>query len=224
MHLYDDREDAARQLLRAMPPLTGEDVVVLALPRGGVPIGAVIAEVLDAPLDLILVRKVGAPRNRELAIGAVTGPGDAGLVVNTAVARLFGMTRADVDALAAPERAELERRRHAYLGDMPRVPVTGRTVVLVDDGIATGTTMRAALASLRQMQPRRVILAVPVASADALDDLRADVDTLVCPEPHLHFGAVGGAYRRFDQVPDDEVTRLMQNAVLRQKAGAAPGS
>jgi putative phosphoribosyl transferase len=217
MPIYDDREDAARQLLSALPPLADEDVVVLALPRGGVPIGAVIAEALDAPLDLILVRKVGAPRNRELAIGAVTGPGDAGLVVNTPVARLFGMTRADVDALAAPERTELERRRRAYLGDKAPVPVTGRTVVLVDDGIATGTTLRAALASLRQMKPRRVILAVPVASADVLDALQAEVDMLICPEPHLHFGAVGGAYRRFDQVPDDEVIRLMQNAALRQR-------
>jgi len=224
MPTYDDRDDAARQLLQALPPLAHEDVVVLALPRGGVPIGALIAEALDAPLDLILVRKVGAPRNRELAIGAVTGPGDAGLVVNSSVARLFGMTRADVDALAAPERTELERRRRAYLGDTPRVPVAGRTVVLVDDGIATGTTVRAALASLRQMQPRRVILAVPVASADALDDLRADVDVLICPEPHLHVGAVGGAYRRFEQVPDADVTRLMHAAILRQKTGADPGS
>src|SRR6056297_490628 len=142
MPTYDDRDDAARQLLQALPPLAHEDVVVLALPRGGVPIGALIAEALDAPLDLILVRKVGAPRNRELAIGAVTGPGDAGLVVNSSVARLFGMTRADVDALAAPERTELERRRRAYLGDTPRVPVAGRTAAPVAIPSSTRTTLR----------------------------------------------------------------------------------
>lgn len=222
MPAYDDRADAARQLLKALPPLADQDVVVLALPRGGVPIGAIIAEALNAPLDLVLVRKVGAPRNPELAIGAVTGPGDAGLVVNMPVARLLGMTRADVDALAAPERTELERRRRAYLGDRPPVPVAGRTVVLVDDGIATGTTLRAALASLRRMRPGRVILAVPVASADVLDDLRGAVDQLICPVPELQFGAVGAAYRHFDQVTDAEVQRLMHKAQLRRNAGADP--
>ena len=212
MTVYDDRLDAARQLLDALPPLEGEDVVVLALPRGGVPIGSVIADALGAPLDLLLVRKVGAPGNCELALGAVTGPGDAGLVVNAPVARMCGLTRADVAERAAPELEELERRRRAYLGDADRVPVKGRTVLLVDDGIATGTTVRAALASLRQMGPKRVILAIPVASRDVLDDLRAMVDQIVCPEPHLHFGAVGGAYRVFDQVSDDEVVRLMHKA------------
>ena len=210
MTIYQDREDAARQVLEALPPLVDEDIVVLALPRGGVPIGAVIARALNAPLDLLLVRKVGAPRNPELAIGAVTGPGNDGLVVNESVAQLYGLTREDVARLAEPELDELERRRQAYLGQRPKVPVRGKTVILVDDGIATGTTVRSALVALRQQGPKRIILAVPVASADVLADLENQVDRIVCPEPHLHFGAVGGAYRVFDQVADSTVIDLMQ--------------
>ncbi|MBU3259842.1 phosphoribosyltransferase [Roseovarius sp. PS-C2] len=209
MTIYQDREDAARQVLEALPPLMDDDIVVLALPRGGVPIGAVIARALNAPLDLLLVRKVGAPRNPELAIGAVTGPGDDGLVVNESVAQLYGLTREDVARLAEPELDELERRRQAYLGQRPKVPVRGKTVILVDDGIATGTTVRSALVALRQQGPKRIILAVPVASADVLADLENQVDRIVCPEPHLHFGAVGGAYRVFDQVADSTVVDLM---------------
>ncbi|WP_288940198.1 phosphoribosyltransferase family protein [uncultured Roseovarius sp.] len=210
MTIYQDREDAARQVLEALPPLMDEDIVVLALPRGGVPIGAVIARALNAPLDLLLVRKVGAPRNPELAIGAVTGPGNDGLVVNESVAQLYGLTGEDVARLAEPELDELERRRQAYLGQRPKVPVRGKTVILVDDGIATGTTVRSALVALRQQGPKRIILAVPVASADVLADLENQVDRVVCPEPHLHFGAVGGAYRVFDQVADSTVIDLMQ--------------
>ncbi|MDW3116451.1 MAG: phosphoribosyltransferase family protein [Roseovarius pacificus] len=170
MTIYQDREDAARQVLEALPPLMDDDIVVLALPRGGVPIGAVIARALNAPLDLLLVRKVGAPRNPELAIGAVTGPGNDGLVVNESVAQLYGLTREDVARLAEPELDELERRRQAYLGQRPKVPVRGKTVILVDDGIATGTTVRSALVALRQQGPKRIILAVPVACADVLAD------------------------------------------------------
>ncbi|WP_320179148.1 phosphoribosyltransferase family protein [Roseovarius pacificus] len=210
MTIYQDREDAARQVLEALPPLMDDDIVVLALPRGGVPIGAVIARALNAPLDLLLVRKVGAPRNPELAIGAVTGPGNDGLVVNESVAQLYGLTREDVARLAEPELDELERRRQAYLGQRPKVPVRGKTVILVDDGIATGTTVRSALVALRQQGPKRIILAVPVACADVLADLENQVDRIVCPEPHLHFGAVGGAYRVFDQVADSTVIDLMQ--------------
>ena len=210
MTIYQDREDAARQVLEALPPLVDDDIVVLALPRGGVPIGAVIARALNAPLDLLLVRKVGAPRNPELAIGAVTGPGNDGLVVNESVAQLYGLTREDVARLAEPELDELERRRQAYLGQRPKVPVRGKTVILVDDGIATGTTVRSALVALRQQGPKRIILAVPVASADVLADLENQVDRVVCPEPQLHFGAVGGAYRVFDQVADSTVIDLMQ--------------
>ncbi|MCZ0813926.1 MAG: phosphoribosyltransferase [Pseudomonadota bacterium] len=217
MTVYEDRRDAARQLLRALPPLDeGEDVVVLALPRGGVPIGAVIAEALNAPLDLILVRKVGAPRNPELAVGAVTGPGAQGLVVNEPAARAFDLTRADIERLAAPEREELERRRQAYMGDHEPVPVKGRTVLVVDDGIATGTTLRAALAALRNLAPARVIVAVPVASSEVLDSLSSLADEIICPEPQLRFGAVGGAYRVFDQIQDDEVIRLMRDAIARR--------
>lgn len=217
MTVYDNRSDAAHQLLKALPPLEeGEDVVVLALPRGGVPIGAVIAEALNAPLDLILVRKVGAPRNPELAVAAVTGPGADDLVVNESTARAFDLARADIELLAAPEREELERRRHAYMGDHEPVPVKGRTVLVVDDGIATGTTLRAALAALRNQAPARIIVAVPVASSEVLDSLRNLADEIICPEPRLRLGAVGGAYRVFDQVPDDEVIRLMRDAVARR--------
>ncbi len=140
----------------------------------------------------------------------MTGPGNDGLVVNESVAQLYGLTREDVARLAEPELDELERRRQAYLGQRPKVPVRGKTVILVDDGIATGTTVRSALVALRQQGPKRIILAVPVASADVLADLENQVDRVVCPEPHLHFGAVGGAYRVFDQVADSTVIDLMQ--------------
>ncbi|RKT34270.1 putative phosphoribosyl transferase [Roseovarius halotolerans] len=213
--VYDDRHDAAHRLLQVLPPLEEEDVVVLALPRGGVPIGAEIAESLHAPLDLILVRKVGAPRNPELAVAAVTGPGDAGLLVNVPTARAFGLSRSDIDALAASERTELERRRNAYVGGRAPLPLKGRTVLVVDDGVATGTTLRAALTALRNRAPARVIVAVPVASAEALETLRGLADAIICPEPQLRFGAVGAAYRVFDQVTDEEVIHMMQEANAR---------
>lgn len=209
---YRDRDDAARAVLAALPDLGEEPPVVLALPRGGVPIGAVLAQALGADLDLVLVRKVGAPRNPELAVGAVTGPEEADLVVNDRVTRALNLSRDDVRRLAAPEIEELARRRAVYLGSRAPVPVAGRTVLVVDDGIATGTTALAALRALRGHKPARIILAVPVASEDSLAVLRPHVDDIVCPLPRLTFGAIGAAYVSFPQVADAEVVALMQAA------------
>jgi putative phosphoribosyl transferase len=208
MALYRDRIDAGQKLLRALPDFPDETPIVLALPRGGVPIGAVIAEALGSPLDLILVRKVGAPQNPELALGAVTGPG--GLVLNDAICRALNLTEDDVRQMAETQIQEIERRRVTYLGERARVPVAGKAVIVVDDGVATGATAMAALRALQAERPARVILAVPVAGADVLERLRPQADLIVCPAPFLPHGAVGGAYDHFPQVPDSGVTALLR--------------
>ena len=209
---YLDRSEAAQVLLDALPPLTPRNTVVLALPRGGVPVAAPIAQALAAPLDVILVRKVGAPNNPELALGAVTGPGADGLHVNTRVARSYGLSPEDVQTLAKKELPELIRRRNRYLQGHGHIPLKDRTVVLVDDGIATGSTVRAALQAIRSQDAKKIILAVPVASGEVLADLEPDVDLIVCPEPYLPLGAVGAAYQSFPQTPDDTVIALLQIA------------
>lgn len=209
---YQDRTEAAQVLLDALPPLTNQRIVVIALPRGGVPVAAPIAAALGAPLDVLLVRKVGAPGNPELAVGATTGAGEDGLYLNTPVMRAFGLSRSEVQALASKEFSELTRRRDTYLPGRAPTPLEGATVILVDDGIATGSTVRAALHAIRSKAPEKIILAVPVASSDVLAELRKDVDLVVCPEPHLPLGAVGAAYHSFPQTSDDEVIALLRSA------------
>jgi putative phosphoribosyl transferase len=222
---YLDRAEAAQVLLEALPPLPSQNIVVLALPRGGVPVAAPIAQALGAPLDILLVRKVGAPNNPELALGVVTGLGDDGLHVNTRVARSYGLSRDAVKTLAKEELPELMRRRNKYLQGQGHVPLKDRIVVLVDDGIATGSTVRAALRAIRSQGPQKIILAVPVASGEVLADLEPEVDLIVCPEPHLPLGAVGAAYKSFPQTPDDEVISLLQQARDRtvQETGKETG-
>lgn len=224
MALYRDRIDAGERLSAALPLSPGADAVVLALPRGGVPIGAIIAKTFGIPLDVILVRKIGAPGNPELALGAVTGPGE--VVVNEQVCQLFGLSRKEVEHMAAPQIREIERRRTLYLAGRPRIDLRGKTVVVVDDGVATGATARAALQSLRERGAGRVILAVPVGSADTLAQLRAFCDGIVCPEPHLPYGSVGAAYASFPQVSDQEVAAQLLAAAsgdgTDQGAGSGP--
>lgn len=203
---FTDRQDAARRLLAALPEL-GPDVVVEALPRGGVPLAAVVARALSAPLDLVLVRKIGVPGHEELAVAAVTD--GAAPVINRDVARQARLTEEDIDRLARPQQEEIVRRRALYLGGRAAVPVAGRTVLVVDDGIATGATMRAALKLLRAKGAARIVVAVPVAPREALAELRREADEVVCltaPEP---FYAVGQVYDDFAQVSDREVVEAL---------------
>jgi putative phosphoribosyl transferase len=216
---YANRRAAGRALALALAGKHLPEPVVLALPRGGVPVGAEIAHRLGAPLDIVLVRKIGVPYQRELAAAAVVDGGDAEIVTNADVMAMARLTRADIEQLARRELAEIERRRHAYLQGRERVPLDGRTLIVVDDGIATGATVRAALIALRRRHPRAVVLAVPVAPADTLAALRPEVDDLVClamPDP---FVAIGLHYRDFHQLSDADVVRTLAEA----NAGPAGG-
>jgi putative phosphoribosyl transferase len=206
---FANRSEAGRLLARTLARRQLADPVVLALPRGGVPVAAEIARRLKAPLDIVLVRKIGVPYQRELAAAAVVDGGDAEVVTNDDVMALAGLTRADVERLARRELAEIERRRQAYLQGRERVPLEGRTLILVDDGIATGASVRAALVALRRRRPRALVLAVPVAPADTIAALRPEVDDVVClsmPEP---FVAIGLHYRDFHQLSDKDVMRVL---------------
>jgi putative phosphoribosyl transferase len=197
------------------------DPVVLALPRGGVPVAAEIARLLRAPLDLVLVRKIGVPYQPELAAAAVIDGADAQIVANDDVMAMVGLTRADIERAARRELAEIERRRRVYLQGRERLPLEGRTLVLVDDGIATGASVRAALTALRQRRPRALILAVPVAPADTIAALRSEVDDVIClkmPEP---FMAIGLHYRDFHQLSDADVVRTLARARAALRAGRA---
>jgi uncharacterized protein (TIGR00369 family) len=207
---FRDRSDAGRQLASRLLPLRGEDVVVLGLPRGGVAVAAEVARALRAPLDVILVRKLGVPSQPELGMGAI-GEGDA-RVINADVVRYAQVSEADIRAVEQRERAELERRIKRFRGDVPPEPLAGRTAVLVDDGIATGSTARAASQVARAQGAARVVLAVPVAPPSASTTLAGDVDELVCLETPERFLAIGEWYEDFSQTRDEEVVSLLRTA------------
>ncbi|MFR9749639.1 phosphoribosyltransferase family protein [Nocardia sp. 004] len=213
--LFDDRRDAGCQLAQRLDHLRSEDVLVVGLPRGGVPVAYEIAQALDAPLDVIVVRKLGVPYQPELAFGAIGE--DGVLVINDIVVARAGLTSADMTTVERRERGELSRRAERLRRTHSRIPLSGRTVVIVDDGIATGATARAACQVAWAQGARRVVLAVPVAPDDALAVLKDEADEVVCLEVPSWFGAVGCWYRRFDQVSDAEVTEL-----LRRAAGTRP--
>jgi putative phosphoribosyl transferase len=186
------------------------DVLVLALPRGGVPVAFEVAQALGAPLDVFLVRKLGLPGHEEFAIGAIASGGVR--VLNEDTLREYGVSREQVEAVVQAEEQELERRERSYRGDRPFPDVAGRTVILIDDGLATGSTMRAAIAALRQERPTRIIVAVPTAPRETCEELRAIVDEMAClvtPEP---FYAVGLWYEDFSQTTDEEVRELLERA------------
>ena len=209
---FVDRVDAGRQLADALATMKFADAVVLALPRGGVPVAVEVARALHAPLDVLLVRKIGAPGQRELAVAAVAeGSGDD-LVLDAETMAISGASRAYVEREAVHERAEIARRRSAFRGGRAPLAIEGRTAVVVDDGIATGTTVRAALQALRRRRPARLVLAVPVAPPDTVALLRPLVDDLVCLREPPAFYAVGAHYADFRQVSDDEVIAAMQRA------------
>ncbi|PXY22269.1 phosphoribosyltransferase [Prauserella muralis] len=212
---FDDRADAGRELGERLRFLRERHPIVLGLPRGGVVVAREVADALGAPLDALLVRKIGAPRQPELAVGAV---GEGGvLVTNTGLQQRLGLSHEDVEAAARHEFAELDRRAARYRRGRPALAVTGRTVVLVDDGVATGATVRAALRVLRARGAGRVVLAVPVAPADVLEELAASADHTVCPNPRVWMRAVGHAYRDFPEVTDAQVI-----ALLDEEAGVTP--
>ena len=205
---FRDRAEAGRVLADQLSALPLHDPVVLALPRGGVVVGAEIAKALGAPLDLLLVRKLGVPDQPELAMGAV-GEGEEALVFNHDVIRLAGVTEREIAEAVVRERAEIARRREAYLAGRARSPVSGRSAIVVDDGVATGATMRAGLAVLRRAGPREIIVAVPVAPPETVRTLEGEADRVVVAQvSSLPFG-IGGHYEDFHQLEDEEVTSIL---------------
>lgn len=213
---FASRAAAGRELALAVQALDlAPPVRVLALPRGGVPVAAWVASALAVPLDLLLVRKIGAPRQPELAVAAIAEGDPPVLVIDDDIARLTGADRAYIDAQARLGQLEIARRRSAYRPGAGAPEVAGHTVVVVDDGIATGATVRAALRALRRRGAARLVLAVPVAPADTLAALRAEVDAIVCLEQPLPFVAVGRHYADFTQVSDDEVRTALASSAPR---------
>jgi putative phosphoribosyl transferase len=215
--LFRDRRQAGAALAHELAGMKLADPVVLALPRGGVPVALEVARELDAPLDLLLVRKIGAPMQRELAVAAIVDGAQHDLVIDEETSALSGATRDYIDAEAKHQLVEIERRRRLWLGGREPLKVEGRTVIVVDDGIATGTTVRAALKALRRRSPARLVLAVPVAPPDTAAALAAEVDDLVCLATPQWFHAVGAHYDDFTQVEDEEVAAMLaQQGVARR--------
>ena len=214
---FADRRDAGRRLAAALRHLRGEAPVILALPRGGVPVGYEVARALDAPLDILIVRKIGAPGNPEFGLGAVVDGPDAATVLDESLVRLAAPPPGYMEAEIGRQAQEITRRRGLYAPARPRVPLSGRCVVMVDDGIATGGTARAALRALGRQAPARLVLATPVASPEAAEALRAEADEAVFLATPADFEAVGAFYDDFRQTEDDEVVRL-----LREAGGGGP--
>lgn len=205
---FQDRTQAGRALGAAVvEQLDGTAAVVLGLPRGGVPVAAPVAAALGAPLDVVVVRKLGAPGRPELAVGAVASGGVR--VLNDDMLATLRVSEQELEQTTERERAELARRERSYRGDRPPAEVAGRTVVLVDDGLATGATVRAAVAGVRGRQPRAVVVAVPVGSPDGVAAVAAVADGVVCLHAPTGFGAVGTYYADFSQTTDEEVRRLL---------------
>lgn len=209
---FPDRTEAGRRLARGLMHLKDKQPVVLALPRGGVPIGFEIARALAAPLEVVLVRKLGAPHHEELAIGAIADGENPELVTDAALIADLDVSAKYLEEKRASALREIERRRRAYLGDRAPLEVAGHTAIVVDDGIATGATMQAALRATRSRKPAHLVLAVPVAPPRTIERLRPEVDEVVCLETPADFFAVGQFYHAFPQLRDDEVIELLERA------------
>ncbi len=217
---FRNRSEAGRKLAKALASYKDQQPVVLALPRGGVPVAAEVASVLDAPLDLILVRKIGVPVQPELAMGAVVDGGTPVIVRNEDVIALARIDDAEFKAICDSELAEIERRRQNFLGNRERVDISGRVTIVIDDGVATGATTRAALRATRMRNPKKLVLAVPVAPSDSLAALRSEADDVVCLEDHEFFMAIGAYYADFNQVADVEVIELLKRFPPRKPVEA----
>jgi predicted phosphoribosyltransferase len=217
--VFEDRVDAGRRLAAKLMHYAGQpDVLVLALPRGGLPVAYEVATALGAPLDLLLVRKLGVPDQPELAMGAVATGNTR--VLNEDIVRLLHIERQSIERITQRERAELLRRQQAYRGERPEPVLAGRTLILIDDGLATGATMRVAVAAVRQQRPHKVVVAVPVAPPETASLMSAEADELVClmtPEP---FRAVGQWYIQFDQTSDEEVRQILDRAWQKQHSAS----
>jgi putative phosphoribosyl transferase len=211
---YRDRTEAGRVLAAALAPYAGRpNLLVLALPRGGVPVGFEVAQALHAPLDVMLVRKLGVPGHEELAMGAIASGGVR--VLSHDIVRLLGISDRAIASVAAAEEETLRRREGLYRGGRPPADVAGRTVILVDDGLATGSTMRAAAAALKAQHPERLVAAVPIGAPETCDLLRKEVDDLVCARTPEPFYAVGMWYEDFSPTSDEEVRELLRRAALQ---------
>jgi putative phosphoribosyl transferase len=210
--MFADRTEAGRQLAKALHQLRAEQPIILALPRGGVVVGFEVAQALDAMLDLLLIRKIGAPGKPELAIAAVVDGASPQLVVNEDLAALAGVEDRYIAEQKALKLKEIEERRARYVGWRRNPDLSGATAIVVDDGIATGATMRAALAALRRVGPRRLVLAVPLAPRDTVQALRREVDELFCLDTPEPFRAVGAHYADFHEVTEEEVIDLLRRA------------
>lgn len=210
--IFEDRRDAGRRLAARLIRLKAQHPLVLALPRGGVPVGYEVACALDAPLDVIVVRKLGAPGQPELGIGAVVDGDNPQSVLNEDLVRELHVSSRFLQAEMATELEEVHRRQIRYRGGRPPLPIAGQLVIVVDDGIATGGSIRAAVRGVRRAGPSHLVLAVPVAPSDTIESLRGDVDEIVCLSTPPWFGAVGNFYRDFDQTTDEEVIRLLDAA------------
>lgn len=210
--VFNDRREAGRRLADRLLPFKDKQPLVLALPRGGVPVAFEVARALRAPLDLVLVRKIGAPHNEEFAVGAVAEGEPAELVLDSRLVKRLAISPEYLEKTKAAAQAENARRRKLYCGDREPAKIAGHTAIVIDDGIATGATMRAALHATRQRKPARLVLAVPVAAPDSLEHLRHEADEIVCLEAPENFMAVGQFYRHFPQLQDAEVIALLDEA------------
>jgi putative phosphoribosyl transferase len=208
---FRDRREAGRVLAGELDRYAGrDDVIVLALPRGGVPVAYEVAKALRAPLDVFVVRKLGVPGHEELAMGAIASGG--GGIVDRRLVDMLGISEAELDRVVAAEARELDRRETAYRDDRDRTQLAGKTVILVDDGLATGSTMQAAVRAVRRLGPARIVVAVPVAAAETCEELRKEADETICALTPSPFHAVGVWYEDFSQTSDAEVRELLQRA------------
>ncbi|MCK4952712.1 phosphoribosyltransferase [Candidatus Bathyarchaeota archaeon] len=206
--MFSDRVDAGKRLASTLKDYAGGDAIVLAIPRGGVIVGYEVAHKLRLHLDIIVPRKIGAPQNPELAIGAVTEDGT--IMLDHRLVEYLGVPKSYIEEECDRQRLEITRRLKLYRGDIPYPNLKGRVVIIVDDGIATGATIKAALASIRKKDPKSIVIATPVAPPSTIKELKRDADRVVCISIPEHFFAIGQFYRDFPQNSDEEVKRLLQ--------------